>query len=167
MQTSQPFFDVEIPGLGWVMWGARLEDISVNLPERSTISRIQNPGRSEFRPGRCPKRSAIVTTEGTVCGMPAVAQMNFCDGRLCAVHYHFPLGQPGEAEEFCAVVDCLRRKLSQAYGAPSLLTNAEQGITLDYKWVSDGLHIEVRASIDDDHDLTVLANDPKTCAWCK
>lgn len=167
MDTRTPVFDVEIPGLGWVMWGARLEDIASSLPERSTITRRQNSSSAEFHSKRCPKRTAIVSSEGAVCGLEAVAQMNFCDGRLCAVHYHFPLGQPGESEEFCAVVDCLRRKLSQAYGEPSLLTNAEQGVTLDYKWVADGLHVEVRASIDDDLELMVLANDPSTCSWCK
>lgn len=167
MNTSVPVFDVEIPGFGWVMWGSRLEDMAGALPEKNTLTRSQHGSRPEFAPGRCPKRSAVVTTEGTVCGVEAVAHMNFRDGRLCAVHYHFPLGQPGESEEFCAVVDCLRRKLSRIYGQPSLTTNAEQGITLDYKWEPDGLHIEVRASIEDDLELIVLANDPSACDWCR
>lgn len=166
MITPAPVFDVEIPGYGWVMWGARLEDLAVDLPERNTITRSQHASRPEFAKHPCKKRSAIVTTEGKVCGMDAVAQMNFADGRLCAVHYHFPLGQPGETEEFCAVVDCLRRKLSNVYGQPSMLTNAENGITLDYKWEANGLHIEVRASVDDDQELIILANDPKACEWC-
>lgn len=167
MDTGVPIFDVEIPGFGWVMWGARLEDLAIALPDQNTITRLQHPSRAEFQPHQCPRRSALITTSGTVCGMEAVAQMNFRDGRLCAVHYHFPLGQPGESEEFCAVVDCLRRKLSRVYGEPSLVTNAESGVTLDYRWRSDGLHIEVRATVDTEQELVVLANDPQTCDWCR
>ncbi len=164
---TDQMFALEIPGFGWADWGTSLDELAARLPLQNTTTRQRNPERPEFAKGQCAKRDAIITTEGTACGMEAVARMNFRDGRLCAVHYHFAYAAPGESEEFCAVVDCLRRRLTTAMGQPELSVYPRSGITLDYKWQADGLHVEIRACVDDEHDLELLANDPKSCAWCQ
>jgi hypothetical protein len=167
METKVNMFEVEIPGCGWVAWGTHLNEIAPLLPATHTVTRHAHPERPEYAPGECARRTAVVTTEGLVCGFEAVAQINFRDDRLCAVHYHFPQAEPGDSESFCAVVDCLKRKLTRQLGEPVTDTHVNDRLTIDYKWVADGLHVEVRACLEGEDELTLLANDPSACPWCK
>jgi hypothetical protein len=166
MANVSELLNIEIPGYGWTGWGIHLDELLPWLPERDVLRREEHPDHPEFAFDRCAKRSVIVCTAGRVCGSDAVARMNFCDGRLCAVHYFFPQTAALGDKDYCAILECLRHRLASSLGRSGMRTKVGGHGDVSFRWSQAGLHAEIRGFRDQDRVIQLAANDPGVCDWC-
>jgi len=166
MTIVSELLELEIPGYGWVGWGTPLLELLPWFPEQNILRREEHPDHSEFATDRCVGRSAILSTTGRVCGADAVARMNFCDGRLCAVHYFFPQTAALCDKDYCAILECLRHRLASSLGRSGMRTKVGGRGDVSFRWSPEGLHAEIRAFRDQDRVIQLAANDPGVCDWC-
>lgn len=166
MTDFAAMLDLEIPPYGWISWDTRFDELAPHFPEWNISTREDDPECPDFASGTCARRSAIITTSGRVCGTDAVTHLNFCNGKLCAVHYFFDPTEVLSPQEFYALVECLRRRVTTTMGAPGMRTVIGEQPEVSFRWSEDNLHVELRACENRDNELRLAANDPGVCPSC-
>jgi hypothetical protein len=95
-----------------------------------------------------------------------VTHLNFCHGRLCAVHQFFQSVTAMDAHDYYAALDGIRRRLVRSLGAPSLATHVQTPSQVSYRWHLDSMHAELRSCEGRRRDLSLAVNNPDECSWC-
>ena len=166
MVSVSEVLNLEVPGYGWIDWGTHLDELLPWFPEQNILRREQHPDHPVFAFDECLGRSVIVHTTGRVCGTEAKVRLNFCEGRLCAVHYFFSQTAGLDDRDYCAILECLRRRLTATLGPSGMGTKAAGHGDVSFRWSQVGLHAEMRAFRDQDRTIQLATNNPAVCDWC-
>ncbi|HUU45057.1 MAG TPA: hypothetical protein VM118_04925 [Acidobacteriota bacterium] len=166
MTDFAEMLELEIPSFGWINWDTRFDELAPHFPEWNISTRDDDPTCPDCLPGTCPRRSAVIITSGKVCGADAVTHLNFCNGKLCAVHYFFDPTAVIGSQEFYALVECLRRRVTVSMGTPGMRTVIGDQPEVSFRWSEANLHVELRACENRDRELRLAAHDPSVCPSC-
>ena len=166
MTSVSELLNLEIPGYGQIGWETHLEELLPWFPGHNVLRRGTHPNHPAFASDQCTVRAAVLATTGHVCGAGAAAKLNFCDGRLCAVHYDFMQTADLKDRDYCAILECLRRRLASTLGPSAMRTKVAGHGDVSFRWSQTGLHAEMRGFRDQGRVIQLAVNDPAVCPWC-
>lgn len=166
MTRVSDLLELQVPGVRSVNWDSRLQDLAHEYCADDIYRRHSHSDLTLFGLGPCARREAVIGRSRRCFGHDVVTHLNFCRGRLCAVHQFFHSVTEMETQEYYAALDGIRRRLAQSLGSPSLQTSIHTPAKVSFRWGHNGMHAELRSCNGARRDLSLAVNNPEVCSWC-
>ena len=168
MKTQSDPFHFAVKGFGDVGWGTQFDQVGNLIPTTviSTWEENRLTAQDEF--DLCPQRTASIRTTGLIFDEEAIITLNFNRGRLCSKVYNLPRVWAMEPEQFYALIDAVKRRLTGLLGEPKFDHKADVSgeQLLRFRWESDSLNAEVCAREGEVNLFQLAAVDPEKCNFC-
>ncbi len=166
MTTISDMLELPIPGVSSINWESQLRDLAHDYCPDDIYRRRSRFDLSLFGLGPCAHREAVIGRARHCFEHEVLTHLNFCHGRLCAVHQFFPSVRTMEDHEYYSALEAIRRRLSKVLGVPSLQCRTESDFQVSFRWNRDNVHAELRSCNGSGKDLSLAVNNPGVCAWC-
>lgn len=166
MTRVTDLLELPVPGVSSINWNSQLRDLVHDYCSDDIYRRRSRFDLSLFGLGPCSRREAVIGRTRHCFEHEVITHLNFCHGRLCAVHQFFPTVAGMEAQEYYSALDGIRRRLCDSLGAPSLQTHIHSPSQVSFRWNLKSAHAELRSCDGAKQDLSLAVNDPSVCAWC-
>lgn len=158
--------DIELPPLLSANWGTRVDQVVTAVSASTSTCRINHGIPHGFGQGSCPCRAVSLATCGSVCGEDADLKLCFRKGYLCAVGCWLSKVRAMPQHDFYALAEHLRRAMTAAVGAPTVLRHPHGQAEITYRWQGEAQHVQMLVDEADGQRIVIVANDPWVCSWC-
>ena len=166
MTRVSDLLELHVPGIPAITWDSHLHDFAQEYAYDDIYNRYSRTDLTLFGLGPCSRRDVVISQSRSCYGHDVVTHLNFCRGRLCAVHQFFHTVTEMATDEYYAALERIRRHLSESLGTPVLQTSIHVPSQVSYRWGRERLHAELRSSTGARRDLSLAVNNPDVCSWC-
>jgi len=147
-------------------WGTSVDRVVAAVSDHSSAWEIGQATQTAPAHRQCPCRALALHAPGRVCGCPATVRLNFRHGYLCSLGCWLCDTDELPQREYYATVERIRRTLTGAVGAPTIMRHPHREDEVTYLWAGETAHVQLLSDHAHDRTITVIANDPWICPWC-
>lgn len=166
MTRVSDLLELHVPGIPVIDWDSTLHDFAQEYAYDDIYNRYSRTDLTLFGLGPCSRRDVVIARSRSCYGHDVVTHLNFCRGRLCAVHQFFHSVTDMDARDYYHALEKIRRQLVGSLGPCSLQSRIQQPSQVSFRWGGRDMHAELRSSIGTRRDLSLAVNNPDICSWC-